>query len=445
MNILNTADWNKILEESYFTVKSFLHASTNEYIKEKPFDLQWKFLIYPSEELFFGGSAGGSKSSALLMSALTFVTQPNYDALIIRKTYSDLSQPNSIMDRCQKWLAQPIEDKKVKFDKINKKFTFPSGATLSFGYLSNDNDLNTYQGAELQFIGIDEATQLTEKQIRYLHSRLRKTKDNPIPLRIRYTGNPGGLSNDYFRDTFVNGDLPFIPSRYTDNPYLNTKEYEKQLNQLDEYTKQQLKYGNWDVVLNSGLLISVDDLKKHVIDGFDDGSERLFSVVGIDPAGSGQDKFAISLIGYYSNNRMLVEDIQSTQNTNQEAILLDFLQHHEDKKIQFLNFEREPGSSSDFALKYWQGVVPHIRCVDTPASGSKFVRARPVAMAIKNDDLYFKSDIKLLNVLFNQFQYVHPDKNKMKEYSSPDELDSLGYGYNGLLSLLNRKRRMRII
>lgn len=444
MNILNTTDWNDILQNNPFTVKSFMNAQLNDYIQEKPFGLQWKFLIYPSEELFFGGAAGGSKSSALLMSALTFVTEPNYDALIIRKTYSDLSQPNSIMDRCQKWMSKHIEEGRVKFDKINKKFTFPSGATLSFGYLASDKDLDTYQGAELQFIGIDEATQLTEKQIRYLHSRLRKTRDNPVPLRIRYTGNPGGISNDFFRDNFVNGDSPFIPSRYTDNPFLDTEKYEKQLDMLDEYTKQQLKYGNWDVVLNSGLLISNEELKEHVIEGFE-GEELLFSVVGIDPAGSGQDKFAMSLVSYYSNNQLLVEDIQSTQKTNQEEALLKFLKKHEDKHIYLLNFEREPGSDSEFALKYWQGIVPNIKCINTSPTGSKFVRARPISTAIKSDRLYFKDDIKLLNVLFNQFQYVHPDKAKMKEYSSPDELDSLGYAYICMKDLLNRKRRVRII
>ena len=28
-----------------------------------------------------------------------------------------------------------------------------------------------------------------------------------------------------------------------------------------------------------------------------------------------------------------------------------------------------------------------------------------------------------------QYVYIHPDKEIMKEYPSPDELDSLGYGF----------------
>ena len=34
-----------------------------------------------------------------------------------------------------------------------------------------------------------------------------------------------------------------------------------------------------------------------------------------------------------------------------------------------------------------------------------------------------------LRTLFNQYVYVHPDKEVMKQYPSPDELDSLGYAF----------------
>ena len=31
--------------------------------------------------------------------------------------------------------------------------------------------------------------------------------------------------------------------------------------------------------------------------------------------------------------------------------------------------------------------------------------------------------------LFNQYAYMHPDKEIMNEYPSPDELDSLDYAF----------------
>ena len=135
---------------------------------ENPFHNQIYFLTYPSEELLYGGMAGGGKSDALLMSALQYVTEPDYSALILRRTFKDLSQPNAIMDRARRWLSEPVAEGIVHHDKQTKTWTFPSGATLTFGYLSHDNDLDQYQGSELQFVGFDELTQFTEKVNTYI-------------------------------------------------------------------------------------------------------------------------------------------------------------------------------------------------------------------------------------------------------------------------------------
>ena len=39
---------------------------------------------------------------------------------------------------------------------MKQNMDFPNGNSLTFGYLSNNNDLDTYQSSEYQFIGIDE-------------------------------------------------------------------------------------------------------------------------------------------------------------------------------------------------------------------------------------------------------------------------------------------------
>ena len=67
--------------------------------------------------------------------------------------------------------------------------------------LKNDDNkhLNSYQGAELQFVGFDELTQFPENQYNYLHSRLRKLKDSDIPIRMRGASNPGGIGHDWVK------------------------------------------------------------------------------------------------------------------------------------------------------------------------------------------------------------------------------------------------------
>ena len=57
----------------------------------------------------------------------------------------------------------------------------------------------------MHFVGIDEASQIPSRQLEYLHSRIRKAIGDPIPLRYRLASNPGDVSHDWLRDTYVNG------------------------------------------------------------------------------------------------------------------------------------------------------------------------------------------------------------------------------------------------
>ena len=109
--------------------------------------------------------------------------------------------------------------------------------------MSHNKHLNSYQGSELPFVGFDELTQFPENQYNYLHSRLRKLENSDIPIRMRGASNPRGIGHDWVKKRFVddNSKLPFVPSAYTDNKYLNQDEYSKQLDKLDELTRLQLK------------------------------------------------------------------------------------------------------------------------------------------------------------------------------------------------------------
>ena len=446
---------NLSTEQQTQMINTFVETvGKNPYIPHKPFIQQFQFLTYPSEELLYGGQAGGGKSDCLLMAALQYVDQKNYSALLLRRTYQDLSQPNAIMDRAKKWLHPYTSTGEVHWNNQTKTFTFPSGATLSFGYLSHDNDLDQYQGSELQFVGFDELTQFTEKQYTYLHSRLRKTKNSNIPLRMRAGTNPGGRGHDWVKKRFINGPVPFIQSAYTDNIYLDTEEYKMSLEKLDELTKQWLMHGNWDAAITTGLLISLERLHDNIIQ-LDDTYEPTLSVIGIDPAGSGTDKFSMCCLTLFTNQKLVVTDLEATP-TNQDIELRvrDFIQRNMKYNPVLINFEKEPGSASEQALNYWRGIlkdlIPPNNIQNTPASstGDKFTRATPHAHAVKEDKLFFNNkinenihvnDYNPLNSLFNQYVYVHPSKEVMREYSSPDELDSLSYAYLGMDELLQNQ------
>src|SRR5258708_34326212 len=76
-----------------------------KYCQNVPTTKQLAFLLCPRLEFFFGGAAGPGKTEALLMAALQYVDQPSYRALLLRRTFRQLNQSNSIMNRARQQLA----------------------------------------------------------------------------------------------------------------------------------------------------------------------------------------------------------------------------------------------------------------------------------------------------------------------------------------------------
>lgn len=247
------------------------------YIPQDPTPRQQLFLDLDDEkEVFYGGAAGGGKSSCLLMSALKYVDVPNYSALLLRRTYADLSKQGALMDRAKEWLSST----NASWNEQKKTWTFPSGARIAFGYLETENDKFQYQGAEYQFIGFDELTQFSESQYTYLFSRLRRLKDAQVPIRMRSASNPGGIGATWVKDRFVPDEFVpddaleekvwtktaldeetgdemvryFVPARLDDNPHLDKQEYELSLRELDPVTRAQLRRGDWQITTKGDIL-----------------------------------------------------------------------------------------------------------------------------------------------------------------------------------------------
>ena len=218
----------------------------NPYIPQEPTPAQTRFLLCDKREAMYGGSGGGGKTSALLMAALQYVGTPGYNALLLRRTYGELSMPEGLLDRAHEWLAGT----NARWMHDIMAYRFPSGANVVFGYLATEKDKFRYQGPAFQFIGDDELTQFERNRYLWLFSRMRRLEGSVIPVRRRSATNPGGIGHEWVKARFVkpgNADRPFFPAKLEDNPHLDRDDYIKSLNELDPVTRAQMLEGNWDV------------------------------------------------------------------------------------------------------------------------------------------------------------------------------------------------------
>lgn len=288
------------------------------YCPHVPSPKQQCFLGLICQEALYGGAAGGGKSDALLMAALQYVHVPGYAALILRRDTARLNLAGAIIPRSHQWLA----DSGATWLARDRRWSFPTGgapATISFGYLRDSADKYRYGSSEYQYIAFDELTELPEEDYLFLFSRLRKTHDLNVPLRVRGASNPGGVGHLWVRERFLSDEAlaagrerfqvdlfwkegrAFVPAQLSDNPALDAQSYRASLDVLPPVLREQLLNGDWSVRERG--IFRAEWLRYFRRSGGQcellDASGRMFTVLAprgmrrfatVDPAGTSADK-----------------------------------------------------------------------------------------------------------------------------------------------------------
>lgn len=219
-------------------------------VMEQPNKKQAMFFEDSHKHVGFGGARGGGKSWAVRWKAILLALfYGGIQILIVRRTYPELMN-NHI--RPMRLLLYGI----ARYVDKEKCFYFDNGSRIQFDYCARDSDLDHFQGTEYDVEFFDEATQLSEYQIKTIIACLRGVND--FPKRIYYTMNPGGQSHHYFKRIFIDrnfqgsenpDEYSFIQSLVTDNVALmeSDPEYVEQLKNLPEKLRRMWLEGDWSI------------------------------------------------------------------------------------------------------------------------------------------------------------------------------------------------------
>ena len=339
-----------------------------------------------TREVLYGGAAGGGKSDALLMAALQYVDRPGYRALLLRRTFQDLALPGALMDRARHWLGETD----ARWVAAEKTWVFPSGATLTFGFLEQESHKYRYQGANFHFIGFDELTQFTESQYRYLFSRLRKGMDDDVPLRMRSGSNPGGVGHSWVRQRFMvqkQVNRAFIPAKLDDNPHLDQQAYIESLMELDPVTRQQLLAGDWNAeqLGNKFRRSWFTMVEPHQIPSEGMRVVRFWDFAATEPKpGIDPDWTVGVLMGFHATSGywylLDVKRFRGSPGTVKEKFRTIAEQDHADWDGDVTQYiEQEPGSAGKHLIDDYMTTFAKFDVMGKRPSGKKEVRANPVS------------------------------------------------------------------
>ena len=263
--------------------------------------------LYDKEtnELLFGGGAGGGKSycgcSFLIINCIQY---PKTRYLMGRSKLDALKKTtlNTFFEVCEHWGIKSGQH--ITFNASSNIIKFYNGSEIIlkdlFSYPS-DKNFDSLGSLELTGAFIDEANQISQKAKMIVFSRIRyKLDEYDIVPKLLLTCNPAKnwLYSEWYlphKQGILSKDKKFLQSLVTDNPNIS-KHYIESLRKLDNVSRERLLYGNWAYEDTEGKLFKYDKIMDCFTNTFVNAGERFLS---IDVARFGKDSSVIILWSDY--------------------------------------------------------------------------------------------------------------------------------------------------
>ena len=389
---------------------------------------QTQFMASSADIIIYGGAAGGGKTYALLLEALRHKDVKSFGAVIFRHNYNQITAEGGLWDASQKIFNQVPDAHSRKSPKLH--WRFDGGAKLSFAHIERDEDLKSWQGTEIAYIGFDELTHFTKHQFLYMLSRNRTTCGirpyvratcNPdvdswvaefiswwidqetgyaIPERsgqvrwmvvlndIIYWGDtPEELAKKYEVNVEDCKSVTFIASRLEDNKILMESDpgYLANLKAMTEVDMERLLRGNWKIKAAAGSFFK----RSQVGEILTEVPKDLVAVCrGWDLAATDKDEddeaafTAGVLMGRRENGRFVIIDVINRQlkaGDVRSTVLVTAKMDHAKYAWCRQRLPQDPGQAGKDQKASYMEMLAGFDVHMIPESGDKATRAEPMA------------------------------------------------------------------
>lgn len=398
---------------------------------------QWDFLATEADICIFGGSAGGGKSYALLLSPLMYKGVKGFNCTIFRRTFKQVFSPGGLWDTAQSIYSQ-IPNAQMR--KVSASWEFMDKkkeeviSRVTFAHIEGYNGVDDWQGSQLCEICFDELTHFDSKVFFYMLSRNRSTcgvkpfiratcnpdadswvadfiswwidQDSGYPIpersgRLRWFIRQDGevMWADTKEELWERFDLvtpeerarplsaTFIMSSIYDNKELLkvNPQYLSSLKALPEVERERLLSGNWKIRHSAGTYFKRAQVR--VLP--DVPSDIVYFCRGWDLAATSDkesgdpDYTAGVLMGQRRDKTIVVIDVVNERIRAAEVERLILNTAVSDRKTYGSRYKiripQDPGAAGKIVAASYTKLLSGYSVISAPVTGSKELRATPLA------------------------------------------------------------------
>lgn len=257
-----------------------------------------------TNEICFGGSAGGAKSVLGSIWIVSLCLQyPGIRTLVGRTVLATLKQTTfkTLLEVLGPKFMNLQSEKHYTYNAQSNVVTFYNGSEIILKDLEDKpSDINkdSLGGLELTAVWVDEAVQISFETFSVLKSRIRfKLDEYGLIPKILLTSNPG--QNWLFKRFYLpweeetlEDNKIFIPSLPLDNPHLPIS-YIDMLKELPPQQRERLLMGNWRYTDDINAIFDIDNITNSLFRFSPNPTDKKYMT--LDVARFGSDKTVVMI------------------------------------------------------------------------------------------------------------------------------------------------------
>lgn len=449
---------------------------------------QERFLATSADICIYGGAAGGGKTFGLLMDPIRYMDVPGYNAVIFRREYTQITSPGGLWDTAQMLYSHVQGAFPLKTPKLHWQFS--RGATVTFAHIGRDDEVHSWQGSQITYIGFDELTHFSEHTFFYMLSRNRTVcgvkpyiratcnpdvdswvaefikwwidQDTGYPLKersgkIRWMARIneeivwGDTKREVINAAIESGigereaetmpkSVTFIASTLQDNKILmeNDPSYLASLQALGLVDRERLLYGNWKIKAAGGLMFKREQVT--MVEQIPDDVVmwcRAWDLAATAEDEEGNPAFTAGvLIGRRKTGRYIVADVINRRLAASDVRILIKTTAQTDRAAfgnVLLRLPQDPGQAGKEQAQSYMKMLAGFNVKILPVSGDKVTRAEPFSAIWQGTETMEKGFVDVLiadwnGQYFNQLESFPQSDFKDMVDASSDAFNAVAAG-----------------